>query len=109
MAGSGGDQGWPCGQVMSTSGGLLCRVCYPLGGRQVDDLHGDQGDAEVADFGEQAVQLRLVRDGTGEAGRAVVLAGQGEVTEPGRPVLVEVPVDPEPVAGGGLLVWRSGS
>ena len=32
---------------------------------------------------EQPVQLRLVRDGTGEAGGAVVFVGQGEVVEPG--------------------------
>ena len=54
-------------------------------------VHGDQGDAEVADLGEQPVQFRLVGDGPGEAGRAVAFVGQGEVAEPGRPVLVEVP------------------
>ena len=76
---------------------------------RVDDRHGDQGDAEVADLGEQPVQLRLVGDGTGEAGGPVVFVGQGEVAEPGRPVLVQVPVDPKLVAGGHLRVladWR---
>lgn len=67
-----------------------------------DDLHGDQGDAEVSDLHEQPVQLRLVRDDTAKAGCAVAFVGQGEVTEPGRPVFVEVPVDAKFVAGGHL-------
>src|SRR5664279_295839 len=74
----------------------------------VDDRHRYQGDAQVPDFPEQPMQLRLVRDETAEAGRAVAFVGQGEVTEPGRPVVVEVPVDPELVARGRLLSGRLG-
>ena len=48
------------------------------------------------------MQLRLVGDDTAEACRAVAFVGQGEVTEPGGPVLVEVAVDPKLVAGGHL-------
>jgi len=44
------------------------------------------------------MQLRLVGDETAKARRSVVLVGQGEVTEPRRPVVVEVPVDPKLVA-----------
>lgn len=45
------------------------------------------------------MQLRLVRDDTAKVRRAVAFVRQGEVTEPRRPVLVEVPVDPKLVAG----------
>src|SRR5450755_143477 len=54
------------------------------------------------------MQLRLVRDDAAEAGCAVAFVGQGEVTEPGRPVVVEVPGDPKPVAGGHLSFWGLG-
>ena len=76
----------------------------------VDDLDGDQGDAEVADFHQQPMELSLVGDGTADACRAVAFPGQDEVIEPGGPPLVEVPLDPKPVAAGCLLsFWRSGS
>ena len=55
----------------------------------VDGREGDEGDAEVADLGEQAVQLGLVGHGTAKCSCAVVLPGEGEAAEPGRPVLVE--------------------
>ena len=44
------------------------------------------------------MQLGLVGHGTAKRGGAVVLTGEGEATEPGRPVLVEVSVDTELVA-----------
>jgi len=69
---------------------------------RVYDLNGDQDDAEVTDFHEQPMQRRLVRDETAKACRAVAFVGQGKVVEPGRPVVVEVPVDPKPVATGHL-------
>ena len=90
------------GQVSPRSEGH-CRVWW------VDDLHGDQGDAEVADFHQQPMELRLVCDGTAEACRAVAFTGQGEVIEPGGPPLVEVPA--RPGAGNRQVpaVRRSGS
>ena len=68
-------------------------------GGRVDQRHGDQGDAEVSDLDEHPVQFRLVRNDTGETRRSIVFLGQGEVTEPGRPVLVQVPIDPKVVGG----------
>ena len=76
---------------------------------RVDDRHGDQGYAEVANFGEQPVQRRLVGDDTGQARRAVVFVGQGEITDPGRPVMIQVPGDPKLVDGGCLPVGVLGS
>ena len=67
---------------------------------RVDDRDGDQGDAEVTDLGEQPVQFGLVGDGSGEAGAAVVLVGQGEAAEPRRPVLVEPARNPQLVDDG---------
>jgi len=75
----------------------------------VDDVDGDQGDAEVADFREQPMELRLVRDGAAEACRAVVVAGQREVIEPGGPPLVEVPDDPKPVTARCRPIGRAES
>ena len=65
-----------------------------------DGREGDEGGAEVADLGEQAVQLGLVGHGTAKRGGAVVLADEGETAEPGRPVLIEVSVDTELIAQG---------
>jgi len=59
----------------------------------VDGREGDEGDAEVADLGEQTVQLRLVGHGTAKCGGAVVLSVEDDAAEPGRPVLVEVSAD----------------
>src|SRR5829696_3995240 len=65
----------------------------------VDGLDRDQGGAEVAHLGEQAVQLGLVGHSAAQGGAAVVFADESQSAEPGRPVLVEVPVDPEFVVG----------
>src|SRR5918993_2860733 len=65
----------------------------------VDGRHGDEGDPEVADPGEDAVQLGLVGDGAGERRGAVAVVGELEPTEPGRPVGVEVPADAQHVGG----------
>ncbi len=46
------------------------------------------------------MQRRLVRNETAEARCAVAFVGHGEIAEPGRPVLVEVPVDPTLIAAG---------
>lgn len=69
---------------------------------RIDDFNGDQDDAEVTDFHEQPMQGRLVTDETAKACRAVAFMGQGKAVEPGRPVVVEVPFDPKPVAIGHL-------
>jgi hypothetical protein len=63
------------GQGRGTVRGLAFS-CY-FDRQRVDDRHGDQGDAEVSDLGEQPVQLRLVGDGTAKARRPVASpAGQ---------------------------------
>src|SRR5918998_4191673 len=76
----------------------------------VDGLDGDQGGAEVAYLGEQAVQLSLVGHCAAQGGSAVVFADQGQSAEPGRPVLVEVPLYPEFIVGRsvrpGTLIHR---
>jgi hypothetical protein len=43
----------------------------------VDGGDGEEGGTEVADLGEEAVQMRLVGDGAAEGGGAVVGVGQG--------------------------------
>ena len=46
------------------------------------------------------MEFGLVGHGTAECGGAVVLAGDGEAAEPGRPVPIEVSVDTELVGRG---------
>ena len=75
-----------------------------LGGRGPEGCDRDEGRAEVADLGEQAVQLGLVAHGAAKGGGAVVLVGDGEAVEPGRPVLVQVPADAQ-LIGGGSVGW----
>jgi len=67
-----------------------------IGGANV----GDDG-ADVAQPGEQTVELRLVSDLSGDGGRAVVVAAHVEVAEPVRPVVVKVAVDADGVCLGG--------
>src|SRR5215212_10999687 len=69
----------------------------------VDGLDRDQGGAEVAHLREQAVQLSLVGHCATQGGGAVVLADESQSAEPGRPVLVEVPLDPQFVVGRRVL------
>ena len=78
-------------------------------GGRFDQRHGDQGDAEVSDLDEHPVQLRLVRDDTGETRRSIGFLGQGEVTEPGCPVLVQVTLDPKVVRWQAYALWSRGS
>ena len=75
----------------------------------VDGLDRDQGGAEVAHLGEQAVQLGLVGHGATQGGGAVVFADEGQSAEPGGPVLVEVSLDPEFVVGRRVRPGTSGS
>ena len=58
-----------------------------------------QGEPEVADFGEHAVQRGLVGERAGH-GRLPAVVLDLEVSEPGRPVGVEDPLDPDLVASG---------
>jgi hypothetical protein len=67
---------------------------------RVQGFDGNEEHTEVPDFGEQPVQRSLVRNCTAEACGAVVFTGQGEALEPGFPAVLEVAVDPEPVAVG---------
>jgi hypothetical protein len=66
----------------------------------IEGAQRQQGDAEVADPGEDTVQLRLVDDRPGQAGGAIVEADQGEVVEGGGPVIVEVTYDLDLVRRG---------
>src|SRR3982751_2293516 len=70
------------------------------GGRFGGVQLGDDG-ADVAQAGEYTVELRLVGDRDGKGGGAVVVAGQVERIQPGRPVVVEVAVDVDRVRRGG--------
>ncbi len=70
----------------------------PSSVRILDGIELDQGDPEIADLGQQAVQLSLVQYESGDRGRAVVLVAHLEVVEPGGPVGVEMPLDAEDVA-----------
>lgn len=65
----------------------------------VDGLHRDQCDAEVAHPAEQTVQPRLIHRAT-KGPRPVGFMTEGQTAEQGRPVLAEMPVDPNLVAGG---------
>jgi hypothetical protein len=77
--------------------GLVRLWFWPAG--LVEAVYGGQGEAEVADLGEQAVQCGLVGERAGHGGLAAVVVDV-EVSEPGRPVGVEDPVDLDLVAGG---------
>ena len=69
----------------------------------VRDVHGQEGGAQVANSGDEAVQLCLVGDRASQDGGAVVGVGEGEAVEPCRPVLREVTFDAELVVPGRLL------
>jgi hypothetical protein len=65
----------------------------------VEAADEEQGQAQVADLGEQAVQGRLVGDRPGDqGGRVVGLAGHRQPVESGRPALVEQALDADLVA-----------
>ena len=71
------------------------------GGRRLGGAELGEDGADVAQAGEHAVELRLVGDRDGDGRGAVVVAGQVELAEPGRPVVVEVAVDADRVRRGG--------
>src|SRR5829696_5979175 len=77
-------------------------------GGRFDQRHGDQGDAQVSDLDEHPLQLRLVGDDAGKTRRSIGFLGQGEVAEPGCPVLVQVPFDPKLVGGRHMPSGRRG-
>lgn len=60
---------------------------------RLDRCDGDQRQAKVADFLQQAVQRGLIDDRTLKDTGAVALRGEGEPVEPGGPTLVEVAGD----------------
>jgi hypothetical protein len=66
-----------------------------------DGEQRQQWGSEVAYRGEDAVELGLVDEGTGQGGGAVVASGEAEVAEDGGPVVVEVADHPQLVGGGG--------
>ncbi|MGB3829933.1 MAG: hypothetical protein WA962_14290 [Ornithinimicrobium sp.] len=66
-----------------------------LHGRGFDGPERQEGRTKVTHFGEQAVQLGLVGHGSAQGGGAVVVVAEGHAAEPGRPVLVEMPIDAE--------------
>ena len=65
----------------------------------VKPVYRVQGEPEVADLGEHAVQRGLVGERAGH-GRLSAVVLDLEVSEPGRPVGLEDPFDPDLVAGG---------
>ena len=67
--------------------------------RRVDRRDGDERDPQVADPGEDAVQLGLVGDGTGEGRGAVAAWVSVRPPNEGCPVGVQVPADPQHVGG----------
>ncbi|GAA1998464.1 hypothetical protein GCM10009777_39700 [Microbacterium pumilum] len=64
------------------------------------DVQGDQGDAEVSDASEEAVQCCLVDHFAGEGGGSVALIGEGESSEPVAPTLIKPPVQADLVSVG---------
>jgi hypothetical protein len=99
----------------SSAGSPLARRCYPYicsgaagtpllclkfaAPGLVKAMYRDQGEPEVADLGEHAVQRGLVGERAGhDRMPAVVLDLQ--VSEPGRPAGVEDPANPDLVASG---------
>ena len=66
----------------------------------VDVADRDQGQAQVTDSLEQAVEGCLVGDRAADDGGAVALMGDGQAVEPGGPVRVKVPREPDLVASG---------
>ena len=53
----------------------------------------DQRHSKITHLGEQAVQRRLIDDRSGDQGHAAGLARDLQPVEPGRPALVEDPLD----------------
>src|ERR1700759_5785471 len=67
------------------------------GSLRVKPAHGDDDQAEVAHPIQQAVQGGLVRHRAGDD-RLAVVTGNLEALEPGRPALIEDPLDTDLVA-----------
>ena len=57
------------------------RFGHSLGVDRVEHAHADEGEAEVSNPGEQAVELGLILDRAGQEGRSVVLVGQIEIVD----------------------------
>src|SRR4051794_22441472 len=61
---------------------------------------GHEREAQVADLAQQAMQCRLVGDGSVENGGAVGAPGQVHAVEPGGPARSEVSLQPDRVPVG---------
>ena len=85
--------GWPVGRSVSAVGA-------ELGERA-------QADAEVSQLLEDAMECGLVDDGPGDDGGSVVLVGEGQAVEPGRPATSEVPVHADLVVRDGRVISES--
>src|SRR3954451_576907 len=93
--------------LRSTGTGLAmlpCRESAALGVHtgDVGRRHRDECRAQVADPGQQAVQLGLVAHRTAQDGRPVVLVDEGESVKPARPALVEMSAEAQVVGRGGV-------
>src|SRR5437773_3635924 len=58
-----------------------------------DKIDGDQGQAQIARFLEQAIERGLVGYGATDDGAAVAVVGEGQPVEPGGPPGVQVPLE----------------
>src|SRR3954449_1599741 len=87
------------GMVMSGSCGAGCRVVGCALRYGLDPGDRDQGEADVAQLVQQAVQGGLVDDRTPEQGAAVT-GGQGHAVEAGGPSGVEPPLEADLVPAG---------
>ena len=67
-------------------------------------IDGDQRQAQVAHFLEQAVKRGLVGDGAIDDGGAVAVVSEGEPVEPGGPPGIEVPLEADLVPSRAVIV-----
>jgi hypothetical protein len=63
-------------------------------------IYRDQGESQIADPVEDAVQGSLVLDGTGQQGVTVLLIGDTETLKPASQSVIEMTFDSDLVQGG---------
>src|SRR5436305_14818136 len=83
--------------VMSFFERCMSMILSRLSSSSGDGVDADDRDAEVTQAVEQAMQLRLVREGAGERGLAG-LRGELEVLEEPRKRFAQAAADDDPVA-----------